>query len=63
MRANGNFLQKAAKWFSFDPTNCYEDYRTDVAVYKTRQALTAEAVPHETSTVSTVRPVTGKSLR
>jgi hypothetical protein len=50
---------KTAKWFPFDPTNCYEDYGTDVAVCKTRQALTAEAVPHETTTVSTVRPVTG----
>jgi hypothetical protein len=50
---------KTAKWFPFDPTNCYEDYATDVAVCKTKQALAVEAVIHETTTVSTVRPVTG----
>jgi Trypsin-like peptidase domain len=48
---------KKAKWFPFDPTNCHEDYGTDVAVCKTRQARTAEAVPHEAAAVSTVRPV------
>jgi len=53
---------KKVKWFPFDPKNCHEDSGTDVAVCKTRQALAAEAVPHEAITVSTVRPVSGTKV-
>lgn len=53
---------KKAKWFPFDATNCHKDYGTDVAVCKTKQELTTEAVPHKVAVVSTVRPVIGTKV-